>query len=120
MKELEKEPSTFKSSSLCLLFLKSNDDDFRKYTGFQNYTTFKALFEFLEPLATSMYYWGVNSRPASDSKFSTPQQIRCSRKLSLEEEFLAVLVRLKCRFRNSDVARFYDLSPSRFSVIFNT
>ena len=43
-----------------------------------------------------------------------------SRKLSLENEFFAVLVRLKLGFFVEDIANRFDISVSLFSKIFNT
>ena len=45
---------------------------------------------------------------------------RPSRKLSLENEFIGVLVRLKLGLFVEDIANRFDISVSLFSKIFNT
>ena len=62
-----------------------------------------------------MTYWGDTC-----SRVIRSTKILQSRTLSLEEEFLAVMVRIRCGYRNQDIAKLFGLSGTRFSRIFNT
>eukprot|EP00117_Sycon_ciliatum_P030616 scpid60859/ scgid24091/ THAP domain-containing protein 2 len=117
IRELEQENEILRRKCLSLDMLRRSDDDTRHFTGFETYATFKCVFEYLEPLACRMKYWGdaPSRRPSLSARSN-----RRERKLELEEEFLAVIVRVRCGYRNRDVATFLGLSPTKFSRIFNT
>jgi hypothetical protein len=62
---LEKDLETYKTSSQQYLFRMErfigSDSDFRFYTGFPDYATFKIFFDYLSPACTSLIYYGSNT-----------------------------------------------------------
>lgn len=86
------------------------DENAQFYTGLPNIATFKALFSYFEPKASEMSYWQGNETTVRTHKNKGP-----SRKLSLENEFFAVLVRLKLGLLVEDIANRFDISVSLFS-----
>ena len=93
------------------------DGEFLDNTGFPNYKVFQALFEHLQPYASIMQYWKGKK---TTTECAQPNLNLKVKKLSLEEEFLAVMIQLKCGFRHRDTARFFGISEAWFSCIFNT
>ena len=71
---------------------KSNNANFELYTGFQNYETFKAFYNFLCPACERLRYRGSNNTNSDDIKEKSGRK----RMLSPEEESLLCLSRLKC------------------------
>ena len=97
VRHLEQEIERWKRRTICLEHLKANDQELESFTGFPTYGAFKSFFSFVEPLATRMVYWGDTCSRAKRSA-----KILQFRTLSLEEEFLSVMVRLQCGYRNCD------------------
>ena len=116
--ELENEVAGLREKGLSLEAMKCvPDGEFLDYTGFPNYKVFQALFEHLQPYASIMQYWkGKKTR----TECAQPNLNLKVKKLSLEEEFLAVMIQLRCGFRHRDTARFFGISEAWFSCIFNT
>ena len=95
----------------------SSDIDFKFYTGFPDYTTFKAFFNYLSPECCHLNYHGSTTAPIlSDTQKKCGKQ----RSLSPEEELFMVLSRLRCRFLGQDLAHRYGISPSHLSRIWTT
>ena len=82
-----------------------------------NYKVFQALFEHLQPYASIMQYWKGKK---TTTECAQPNLNLKVKKLSLEEEFLAVMIQLRCGFRHRDTARFFGISEAWFSCIFTT
>ena len=70
-----------------------SDSDFRFYTGFPDYSTFKEFFDYLSPACNHLVYHGSNTAPI------TPEcQVKRGkeRSLSPEQELFLVLSRFRC------------------------
>ena len=95
----------------------SSDHDFKFYTGFPDYATFKAFFNYLSPECHHLNYHGSSTAPvlSEDQKKHGKQ-----RALSPEEELFMVLSRLRCGFLGQDLAHRYGVSPSHISRIWTT
>lgn len=115
VKVLAKETACLNRRLFCVENLMTCDEKAQFYTGLPNIATFKALFSYFEPKASEMTYWQGNETTVRTHKNKGP-----SRKLSLENEFFAVLVRLKLGLLVEDIANRFDISVSLFSKIFNT
>lgn len=83
------------------------------YTDLPNYGVLRSLFEYLEPRARRMSYWGATRK--ADSK--VPGRPRAS---DLETDFFMVLVRLRNGMPGEEVARNFLTSTSQVSRIFTT
>ncbi|XP_065293901.1 uncharacterized protein [Dermacentor albipictus] len=83
------------------------------YTGLPNYGVFRSLFEYFEPRASKMSYWGAER----NIKSKVPGR---PRERELEVEFFMVLVRLKTGMPGEEVARNFLMSTSHVSRIFAT
>ena len=95
----------------------SSDVDFKFYTGFPDYTTFKAFFSYLSPECCNLNYHGTTTTP-----ILSHAQKKCGkqRSLSPQEELFVVLSRLRCGFLGQDLAHRYGISPSHLSQIWTT
>ena len=72
-----------------------SSDDFRFYTGFPDYTTFKDFFNYLSPECCHLNYHGsATAQIVSDVQKKHGK----ARSLSAEEELFMVLSRLHCGF----------------------
>ena len=79
------------------------------YTGFADATAFESFFEFLKPMAQKMDYRGTGKLKTGKSKPGPP------RKLSLINEFLMTLVRLKVGLLEEDLADRFQVSLTTIS-----
>ncbi|KAK6196412.1 hypothetical protein SNE40_001643 [Patella caerulea] len=91
------------------------------WTGFPNYETFLALFEFLEPLAQNMKYWRGNTTLQTENftKVYTNKP-GPDRKMSLLDEFFLTMVRLKSPLLTEDLAQRFSISTGNVSSIFSS
>lgn len=93
----------------------------RFYTGFPNYRTFKALFDYLEDVAATKRSWR-GKETISKHHFSE----RCQNKpgpdskLTLEQEFLMVMMRLKVGLLQKDLGRRFGVSEATVSRVFTS
>ena len=98
---------------------KTNDYLFRFYTGLQDYTTFKTLFDSFGPAVKNLVYYGTKTDSerliSSDLVKHGPK-----RSLPLEQEFFLVLVCLRLGLLEEDLATRAGLSQSQMSRIFIT
>ena len=92
---------------------KSSDADFELYTGFSNYSTFKALYDYLCPACERLKYIGSHN----SAQAGTRQKCGRKRALSPEEELFLVLSRLRCGLLERDLANRYNISVSQVSRI---
>lgn len=95
-----------------------SDHDFRFYTGFPDYATFKVFFDYLTPACNHLIYYGC----ANDTVVASEEQNKRgrARALSPEQELFMVLVRLRCGILIEDLAHRFDLSSSHVSRIWIT
>lgn len=115
--ELEEENVKLRSKCPILEELKHDDAKFQYWTGFPNYSTFKALYDYLDAV-------GVQKKKnwrSLEMYFSknTGTKRRPSSKLSLEEELFLVLVRLRVGLSITDIAQRFSASESNVSKIFS-
>ena len=94
----------------------SSDNDFRFYTGFPNYSSFKAFYDYLSPACEHLVYQGSNNVPLT----SESQKNVANKSLSPEQELFLVLTRLCLRLLLQDIARRFNTSSSSVSRIFKT
>ena len=118
VRKLEEELKLLRKRVISLDNIKDSDHEILHYTGFSCYRSFKAVFDYVEPFACRMSYWKGQANTGTEPSLSRYK--RRSPILPLEEEFLAVLMRLRTGYRNRDIAKLFGLSPARFSNIFNT
>ena len=94
-----------------------SDSDFRFYTGFPNYSTFKAFFDYLTPACNHLVYHGSNTAPiTSECQAKRGKE----RSLSPEQELFLVLSQLRCGLLLRDLAHRFNLSESHVSRIWKT
>lgn len=117
IKELEDENKELKVKLLTLENIRSDSKLMKFYTGFVNYETFIALFDYLQPKAEAMKYW--NGRNSVGGKHYT-----CGKKsehvLSKLDEFVMIMVRLRLGLLLKDLAARFGISESSCSKIFFT
>ena len=114
--KLEVQELNSKISSLCnqVASLEST----RFYTGFPNFSSLLATFEYFEPKLSRMHYWrGKQSSSTSDLRYHGKSILKPGRKrsLSLLEEFVLVLMRLKVGLFVSDLSDRFGISPGQVS-----
>ena len=93
------------------------DSDFRFYTGFPNYSSFKAFYEYLSPPCEHLTYHGSNTAPQTSES-----QTKCgrARSMSPEQELFLVLVRLRLGLLLQDIAHRFNISITQVSRVFKT
>ncbi|XP_019636876.1 PREDICTED: uncharacterized protein LOC109479363 [Branchiostoma belcheri] len=121
MEEMKAEVEKLKKACLRLDNIKDNNDKFRFWTGFPNYGTFQALFEYLKPKAAGMKYWrGGATLDSEHYSYRYSMKPGQRRTLTLEEEFFAVMVRLRVGLLVKDIAARFLISESTFSRLFTS
>ena len=101
--------------------LKADDSATKFYTGFPNYSSLMATFEYFEPKVNRMHYWGYKEcRETSDAILRDKSSRGRKRTLSHLDEFVLVLIRLKLGLFVSDLADRFRISPATVSKIFTT
>ena len=115
------------SRSLTIEALKDDASKSKHYTGLPNYEVFCVLCEYLKPKALRLRWWRGSEtmqalcKPCKESKKSKTacqRQARC--KLSVEEQFFLVPVRLRTSASVLDLSHRASISPSTFSKLFTT
>ncbi|XP_012561205.2 uncharacterized protein LOC105846729 [Hydra vulgaris] len=81
---------------------KHNTAHFKFYTGFESYELFKVVFEYLQPTASSLIYYGLNATTDKETESEVKKKGR-KRTLTPEEEFFMVLIYLKYAFSIEDL-----------------
>ncbi|XP_028407590.1 THAP domain-containing protein 2-like [Dendronephthya gigantea] len=79
----------------------NSDSDFKFYTGFPNYSCFKAFYNYLSPACEHLQYYGSNTAP-----ITSESQNKCGkpRSMSPEQELFLVLIRLRLGLLVQDIA----------------
>ena len=122
--ELEWQMRHLRLRSVSLESLKGNDKLFKHYTGLPKFSTFEALVRYLTPKARRLRWWrglvtrkrllfGVAFGKQGDREYQPM-------KLSIAEQFFAVLVRLRRAASVQEMAQRNDMSNSSFSKLFTT
>ena len=109
----------------------TRDSDVRFYTGFHNAQQFFSIYQFLLPKAKHMRYWkgAVQTSREEPSRYkpvelggrdSHGDRPGPNRKLSLEQELLLVMMRLRVGLLVADLSFRFNISQSLVSTIFAT
>lgn len=99
----------------------ASDHEFRFYTGFPDYATFKGFFDYLSPACNNLiYYSWLSNGTETVVNSEERKKSRKARTLSPEQELFVVLVRLRCGLLLEDVAHRLNLSVSNVSRIWVT
>ena len=96
---------------------KNNSSDFEFYTGFCNYSTFKAFYDYLSPACERLHYIGSSN---TTNKAAVVDKCGPKRMLSPEEELFMCLTRLRLGLLEKDLASRFNLSVSQISRIWVT
>lgn len=94
--------------------------DVNFYTGFEDAETFSLAFDFFKEKAFDMHYWkGINNTSKS---LASPREKNnlTLRKLSLEQEMLLTMMRLRLGLLIDDLAFRFNISNALTSTIFTT
>ena len=118
VKELEDENGKLRSKCLLLEDVKTHDKHFQFWTGFPNYQSFKALYDYLDSIALGK----KRNWRGAEMVFKNGETAKkdCATTLSLEEEFFMVLVHLRVGLTLTDLSLRFGLSESSVSKIFTT
>jgi hypothetical protein len=103
--------------------IKEDDRTFQFYTNFPNYAVFSALVEYLSGRAKgNLTYWRGPNDTLKFQHFSESMSSRPGpqRKLSFDEEFFLVLVKLKTGLFNKDLAFRLNVSEGLVSQVLST
>ena len=97
-------------------FIRS-DTEFRFYTGFPNYNSFKAFFDYLPSACANFVYHGTKTAPRTSE-----HQNKCGkpRLMSPEQELFLVLTRLRLGLLHQDIASRFNTSANNVSRVFKT
>lgn len=111
------------NKNVCHKVLKS-DMTTRNFTGIVTKAQFETLFSYLEPKVAKMRYW-TGSKKESRAKSSprgkrTPKKPGPARTLSIKEEFILVLMKLRMTLTVAFLGSLFNISSSTASQIFNT
>ena len=114
----------------------TREGDVKFHTGFESTEMFKIVFEFVKVKASVMTYWDGNKKTlilrkqssssdldmllASPEYNIVPLKPGPSRKLSLEQEFLMTMMRLRLGILTEDIAFRFQVSPGKVSQILIT
>ncbi len=77
-KQHEEDTEKVKLSAFRLERFIGSDGDFRFYTGFPNYSIFKAFYDYLSPACEHLVYHGSNTAP-----ITSESQIKCGKQRSM-------------------------------------
>ena len=89
----------------------TRESDVIFYTGFKSSSIFQMVYGWLLPVAQLMSYSGKETSPVKSGP---------DRKLSYQEEFLMVMMKLRLGLLSHDLAFRFGVSQSSVSTIFNT
>ena len=98
-------------TKFCIENISKDDQDLIFYTGFSNYTSFKACYDFLGPAVDDLKYWGSQDKDAGHGR---------KQSLSSINEFFLILVRLRLGLFERDLAKRFNISTSTVSRICRT
>ena len=117
IEDLRHENSLLRSKLLRIENIKDDDVKFQFYTNLPNYKVFTALSDYLKTRTNgNMCYWrGETTNFEGKAQSKGPD-----RKLSFEEEFFIVLVKLKTGNFNEDLSHIFDISKGQVSRLFST
>ena len=105
----------------------TREADVKFYTGFRSTDLFKLMFNFLLVKAINMRYWKGENQTKSETMGADPylkpgeyNRPGPNRKLTLEQEFLLVMMRLRVGLMVPDLAFRFKVSTGLVSSVFTT
>lgn len=111
---------TSKSENVGDKYLKS-DDKVNTYTGLPSLGAFEDLVNLITPVASNMQYWRGSHKHVPRQENQQPNyKSGPARKLSIREELLMVLMKLRLGIINELLGDMFGVSSSSVSQIFNT
>ena len=120
---LELQIAELKKSLFSIEKLKADESATKFYTGFPNFSSLLATFEYFEPKLSRMHFWrGKQSSCNTNLEYHEKSSLKPGRKRTLShlEEFVLVLMRLKVGLFISDLSDRFGISPGQVSKIFTT
>lgn len=90
------------------------------YTGFESADAFRMLFEFLQPKAMKMHYWRGLKNTSKNLCFVRDLRNNNLRALTLEQELLVTMMRLKVGLLVHDLAFRFNVTEGLISTVFFT
>ena len=98
----------------------TRDINVNYFTGFKNRDAFNMVFKYLSNKARTMHYWKGLSNTSGD--LSSPRELKNVnlRSLTLEQEFLLTMMRLRLGLLTGDLANRFKVSNSLVSTVFTT
>ena len=111
--------SKYEQCVLTIEHVLASDTTFKFYTGFQNYQTFQAFFEYLQPACNFLTYAGSSDKYVEYTSESN-RKLGRPRSMSPEQELFMVLVRLRCGLMGADIAYRFGISEAQISRIWVT
>ena len=88
----------------------TRDSEVKLHTGFSDSSTFRLVFDQLAKKAQYMHYWKGMTNTAKDLPSPRDRKNANLRKLSLEQEFLLTMMRLRAGLMIDDLAFRFDIS----------
>lgn len=118
---LKDENESLKRSAITVEALRDDDKKLKFWTGFPNYAMFLAVFEFVKPKAIHLKYWHGTKTDRSQN-FQTRNTLIPGpvRKLTLIDEYLMTLIRLRTNTMLVALANMFSVSESTVNSIFTT
>lgn len=120
------EPSPLAPGTLSFTQL-TRESDVKFYTGFKSTDMFKLIFTFLSIKAINMRYWKGKKQTQLETKGTDPylkpgdyNRPGPDRKLTLEQEFLLVMMRLRVGLLVPDLAFRFNVCTGLVSSVFTT
>ena len=112
---LQSQVKDLKSRMTSLEALKENDADFYAATGLPNYSVFQALEKYFRSKAERMIWWREDESPVRKRIYNLRK-----RRISIEDQFFAVLVRIRTATSVRELARRLNIKRSFFSIMYTT
>ena len=116
--EIENLMTRMTKTNLSVESMKNDSTKFHFYTGLEDYTMFKILFDSFGSISNNLIYYDSNTNAAKLDENRTKRGPK--RSLHPEQELFLVLVRLRCGLLEKDLAYRAGISVSHFSRIFIT
>ena len=123
VQELKQNINELKDTKISLEKIKNDDTAIKFYTGFPNFSSLLAVFEYIEPKFKHVHYWqGSKSNQKQDLSYQTSKRSKPGpkRKLTTLDEFFLVLMRLKVGLFLDDLSDRFQISTGQVSKIFTT
>lgn len=117
----DKSSTACRSSKSSTVFDLKTDEGVRFYTGLPNVNILDAIWDLIKPAALRMRSWSEKT-PAKRGKIGTNRRNKAgvTRKLTLFDQFIMTLVRLRLGYLEQDLAYHYGVNKSTVSRILST